>query len=141
MEWQCPNPPMDLASVNDKLFICCKDGVYELDKQVPMDLDDDDDLFEIEEKRHCSSLPLTKQDALLRVKFKKEALAFCLKDKNILFSLHKKSQTCYVEATDLETFQCINPNVHLFEPPNEEKPSSTKGKESSLKIDSMTRCF
>lgn len=117
MEWQSPNPPIDLASVNDKLYICCQDGVYELDKQVPMDLDDDDLFGDIDEKRHCPgpSFKETKQDALLKVKFKKEALCFCLKD-NVLFSLHKKNQTCYVEATDLETFQCINPTVYLFQP-------------------------
>ncbi len=114
-----PWPPIDLAVLDKRIFLCCKDGVYELEQDDQMEIDDEDeeDLFfdpaavapkkqKVEEK--------DSKEAPLRVKFKREALCFASKGK-MLFSLHKKSYNeAYIEATDLQTFHCLNSNVHLL---------------------------
>lgn len=112
MSWNVPFLPIDLVPHRDKVFICCKDGVYELvNENQPMELDEEDDIFS--EKNHATQ---SSQEASLRVKFKREALSFCVKE-NVLFSMHKKSESqLFIEATDLDTFQCRNPSVWISDP-------------------------
>ena len=112
----CPNRCIDLITFEEKLFACCKDGIYELDSHNDsLGFEDaEEDLF-AEAKRPCRVMPVSEEiDGLLKVKFKREAICFTIIDK-ILLSLHlRKGTQAYIEATCLETFQCCNPNVCLL---------------------------
>ena len=122
--WKCPNLPIDIVAKASEVLACCSDGVYSLNdgssRDFEMDFDDeDDDIFmtESKPKKPCPS-PSSKveiADGDLKVKFKREALSFCLYESDTLLSLHNKSDSeFYIEATDLENFHCINPNLCML---------------------------
>ena len=113
----CPNRCIDLIPFEDKLFACCKDGIYELNRyNDSLDFDEaEEDLF-AEAKRPCRVMPVSEDiDGLLKVKFKREAICFTIIGK-LLLSLHllRNGTQAYIEATCLETFQCRNPNMCLL---------------------------
>jgi hypothetical protein len=135
--WRVPHPPLDLVWSQDKIFICCQDGVYQLEDEETkiQDLDDDDDDFDIffnndddshssAKKRLCrDSMPERQvQTAVLKIKFKKPAISFATYDGSILLSLHRKNSSthAFIEATDLTTFHCKNPNVCVLEQDDQE---------------------
>ena len=123
MEWHVKSKCLDLIWHHDILYLACQDALYEL--EIPkkghsldslQDDYEDEDFFQLFEtttarKKKCvlADIALKVQNALLKVKFKREAICFCHDTTNeILYSLHSKGNTkaYYVEATDLRTFQC-----------------------------------
>ena len=128
MEWHVKSKCLDLIWHHDILYLACQDALYEL--EIPkkghsldslQDDYEDEDFFQLFEKttarkKKCvlADIALKVQNALLKVKFKREAICFCHDTTNeILYSLHSKGNTkaYYVEATDLRTFQCCNPTL------------------------------
>ena len=89
----CPSRCIDFVPLGEKLYACCKDGIYELklydDDDAKMDFDEaDDDIFS-DAKRPCLMTSQTKDvDGVLRVKFKREALCFAVIADKVLLSLH-----------------------------------------------------
>ena len=84
-------------------------------------LDEDDLIFESPQRKKPCQTPAQEipKDAILKVKFKRDALCYYAKN-SILYSMHRKSSTMmFVEATNLENFQCFNPNVCVITSPEE----------------------
>ena len=130
-EWHIKSKCLDLICYQDNLYIACQDALYEL--QLPNsknqlaleDEEDHEDFFRLfgsdnegqpKPKRPCMLTDIKVQKALLKVKFKREAICFCHdSSRGLLYSLHSKGHdTVYVEATDLSNFQTCNPSLCMI---------------------------
>ena len=140
MEWHVKSKCLDLIWHHDILYLACQDALYELEMagkkgHTLHDDNEEEDFFQLFEtsstsKKKCvlpDNTALKVQNALLKVKFKREAICFCHDTSNeILYSLHSKgnSKAYYVEATDLKTFQCSNPSLCIIDTPDGQARSS-----------------
>ena len=69
----CPNRCIDLIPFDEKLYACCKDGIYELKRYDSLDFDDEEDDIFSEAKRPCRLIPVSEDvHGLLKVEPVKE---------------------------------------------------------------------
>ena len=120
LAWKIPGSIIQIVGFEKKIFICCDNGLYELIMNDSCDEESDDDeeiFYATPRKRQCLTLTKQYKEAILRVKFKKAVIA-CSQSttSSSLYTLHLKHQSqVYAEATDLQSFNCINPNVFTID--------------------------
>ncbi len=127
--WCFEEAPFDYFVMNGNIFACCANGVYELSTQMrsfgqdnrPNFGEDDDEMLFVAGSPTAKKLKpdIVEKRTLLRselkIKFKKPAKS-CSISGSILVSLHKKSEgRFYLEANDLSTFSCLNPNIVIID--------------------------